>query len=330
MLLLLPLLPLLACSGGPGPGTESGPPPGSLSPPGPESSDSASEDTGAQSDQAAARTTAPPSAEPPSAELPVEDCSDGADNDGDGFVDCADPDCLSACTESDCSDGLDDDRDGLVDCEDADCLALCVEGHCSDGLDGEGDGYTDCEDEDCWGTPGCEVIALQVNTGSGQLYGRRRWSGGTGSGPGYTTIQSGVKLSGMSGSVSIHNTSSTVGCDWSAQQALFWRTSDWSRGSSQGNWFHGLNTSGACGGLLSSHMLRDLDWRLQTSAAGLQVTGGLWNQSWLLGSFSSRSSSSYYIPRGYLGWGSILPARSGQSWGGGFTLTPGATLVVED
>ncbi len=54
-------------------------------------------------------------------------CGDGVDNDGDGFVDCRDPDCASSATcapaREVCSNGQDDDGDGLVDCADSDCAA---------------------------------------------------------------------------------------------------------------------------------------------------------------------------------------------------------------
>jgi len=58
-------------------------------------------------------------------------CTDGVDNDDDGLVDCADPDCACdpACappTETSCSDGVDNDCDGLVDCDDPDCVSLCA------------------------------------------------------------------------------------------------------------------------------------------------------------------------------------------------------------
>ncbi len=63
-----------------------------------------------------------------------EQCSDGIDNDGDGLVDCADPDCANApeCRPHEiCGNCIDDDGDGLVDYEDADCCrqagALVIE-----------------------------------------------------------------------------------------------------------------------------------------------------------------------------------------------------------
>ncbi len=60
---------------------------------------------------------------------PETSCSDGFDNDCDGFADCKDPSCsgIGGCgRESNCRNGNDDDGDGLVDCADADCFhRLC-------------------------------------------------------------------------------------------------------------------------------------------------------------------------------------------------------------
>jgi len=53
---------------------------------------------------------------------PVEDCTDGADNDGDGLADCEDDDCVDFCME-DCTDGIDNDGDGAIDCDDDECFA---------------------------------------------------------------------------------------------------------------------------------------------------------------------------------------------------------------
>ena len=52
-----------------------------------------------------------------------EDCVNGSDDDGDGLVDCEDPECAAtgACSEGDCGDGVDNDNDGLADCDDNDC-----------------------------------------------------------------------------------------------------------------------------------------------------------------------------------------------------------------
>ncbi len=65
-------------------------------------------------------------------------------------------------TQSLCSDGKDNDGDGKIDCDDPDCKAfkLCdttkpdkpeenTQARCSDGIDNDGDGKTDCDDPDC-------------------------------------------------------------------------------------------------------------------------------------------------------------------------------------
>lgn len=56
-------------------------------------------------------------------------CFDALDNDGDGRIDCADPDCrpLIACFDApeDCGNGVDDNGDNWVDCDDVLCLNEC-------------------------------------------------------------------------------------------------------------------------------------------------------------------------------------------------------------
>lgn len=119
---------------------------------------------------------------------PVELCTNGVDDDGDGLVDCEDPDCANdvACTSTvvvppvdsgsppedsgtpptdsgtpeQCTNGVDDDDDGLVDCADPDCAQheACQSPpdsgpppaeQCTNGLDDDGDGLVDCADPDC-------------------------------------------------------------------------------------------------------------------------------------------------------------------------------------
>ncbi len=56
-------------------------------------------------------------------------CNDGIDNDGNGFIDCADFGCsrnpLVTCpvenTNALCNDGIDNDANGFIDCDDFAC-----------------------------------------------------------------------------------------------------------------------------------------------------------------------------------------------------------------
>ena len=79
------------------------------------------------------------------------------DDDGDGWVDAADPDCLMGgweigFTKSQCNDGVDNDGDGTVDSADEDCSHAWDNTEatsCGDGDDNDVDGWTDGEDPDC-------------------------------------------------------------------------------------------------------------------------------------------------------------------------------------
>lgn len=145
----------------------------------------------------------------------VAACSDGCDNDGNGFADCGDFDCCgvvtcgagTACardgggggpagacdggiapedTVAACSDGCDNDDNGFFDCGDFDCCGIvtcgpttpcgrrdgggCLDGPersastCSDGCSNDGDTYVDCEDRDC-----CGVVSCAAGTFCGDL-----------------------------------------------------------------------------------------------------------------------------------------------------------------
>jgi hypothetical protein len=106
-------------------------------------------------------------------------CANGTDEDEDGAVDCADPDCNSlpcgdGCTciggrkaETACGNGMSDDGDNpeLIDCQDTDCDArvcgagcVCISGrrgeeNCGNGIsdDAPEDTFADCDDPDCAG-----------------------------------------------------------------------------------------------------------------------------------------------------------------------------------
>ncbi len=92
-------------------------------------------------------------------EDPPEDCANEVDDDGDVYVDCADPDCsavapCSTCLQGGpakpefgvaaCTNGLDDDCDGTLDCADDDCSASDNSvTECCDGTDENGNGIPD-------------------------------------------------------------------------------------------------------------------------------------------------------------------------------------------
>lgn len=88
-------------------------------------------------------------------------CGDGVCEAGETSCGCA-VDCGAAlATESDCADGLDDDCDGDVDCADPDC---CLSVACPAPTDADGDGVAcDCDDADpdVWAVPG-EVGGIEV------------------------------------------------------------------------------------------------------------------------------------------------------------------------
>ena len=85
-------------------------------------------------------------------------CSDGIDQDGDGYVDGDDPGCFSPLDPSErsaleCDNGIDDDGDGGADYpEDPGCLWPGQSDEspaCDDGIDNDGDGHGDLDDPDC-------------------------------------------------------------------------------------------------------------------------------------------------------------------------------------
>jgi hypothetical protein len=88
-----------------------------------------------------------------------EICDNRIDDDGDGYADCADPDCLATakckgCNNGKdavpelgiaaCTNGVDDDCDGATDCADSDCAASKkYPTECCDGKDENGNGILD-------------------------------------------------------------------------------------------------------------------------------------------------------------------------------------------
>jgi hypothetical protein len=78
---------------------------------------------------ASAQWGTPPVCNPtPGQETQETSCTDGVDNDCDGFTDASDPDCDTppVCVptedpETSCEDGIDNDCDESIDCDDSDC-----------------------------------------------------------------------------------------------------------------------------------------------------------------------------------------------------------------
>ena len=127
---------------------------------------------------------------PQGAEGTREACTDGRDNDCDGFADCTDPGCAAACAvdastcvrqgneddNAQCNDGRDNDCDGFFDCNDFSCRmnpavtvcatdAGCVPSPentntaCGDQRDNDCDGFVDCNDFNCSRNPAVTVCA---------------------------------------------------------------------------------------------------------------------------------------------------------------------------
>jgi hypothetical protein len=84
-------------------------------------------------------------------------CDNGIDDDCDGLIDCADPDCECCVPVPEiCSNRIDDDCDGRTDCFDLiDCLISPPPEDCFNGLDDDCDRYVDCDDTDCCEVPEC-------------------------------------------------------------------------------------------------------------------------------------------------------------------------------
>lgn len=95
-----------------------------------------------------------------------ENCTNGIDDNGNGWIDCQDSTCFGIDNCDDCVSDTDNDGDGLIGCNDPDCTAMALqcdpsgsEVNCNNGIDDDGDGPTDCMDRDCWGIGECENCA---------------------------------------------------------------------------------------------------------------------------------------------------------------------------
>lgn len=107
---------------------------------------------------------------PPVAEI----CANGADDDGNGKIDCADNACAASqqCkepprTENNCANNIDDDGDGLIDCADNECsqnqvCRVVTPEVCDNRLDDDGNGRVDCGDLACAGFGACSVTVTST------------------------------------------------------------------------------------------------------------------------------------------------------------------------
>jgi hypothetical protein len=82
-------------------------------------------------------------------------CTDNVDNDSDGMLDCADPNCARVEACFGCRNDVDDDQNGQTDCADPSCIGTEACTSCINGLDDDGNGLVDCADPTCQGLFGC-------------------------------------------------------------------------------------------------------------------------------------------------------------------------------
>ena len=144
---------------------------------------------------------------------PDEICNNFVDDDSDGVVDCADPDCAwsGSCqaTETSCGDGVDNDGDGVHDCQDGDCFG-----------DGSCVGFT-C---DASTLLGCGDVEAGTNTGGPSDIVNYGCGGVPETGPeasyafvAPTSTQVTVTVSGLTADLDVYVISAFAngGCEWS-------------------------------------------------------------------------------------------------------------------
>ena len=95
-------------------------------------------------------------------------CTNGIDDDGDGFKDCDDVQCAAEaiCVKEICDNESDDNGDKLTDCNDPGCATaeIC---NCTNGLDDDNKNGIDCADPACQGRADGICNPLENCTGGG-------------------------------------------------------------------------------------------------------------------------------------------------------------------
>src|SRR5262249_54152512 len=93
---------------------------------------------------------------------------------------CNDPACFGdrSCAKPGqeiCNNGIDDDDDGLIDCADPDCVGNIAckprmgQEICNNGIDDNGDGLVDCSDPQCKTFPACLTVNCTIDVDFGTL-----------------------------------------------------------------------------------------------------------------------------------------------------------------
>jgi hypothetical protein len=120
----------------------------------------------AKAEPAPTAETAPapvPVPAPPPAENTLDVCGDGADNDGDGHVDCDDQDCeiYAICVQT--SQTPEPEQPAAVaSLPEAAPVVIAEFGHlCTDGIDNNQDGVTDCHEPSCQSTGYCRKMMYE-------------------------------------------------------------------------------------------------------------------------------------------------------------------------
>ncbi|MFA5624886.1 MAG: trypsin-like serine protease [Bradymonadales bacterium] len=95
-----------------------------------------------------------------------ENCSNKVDDNGDGLIDCDDPQCAGSvyCKTEICDNEIDDNANGLIDCDDPQCAgsAYCKTEICNNKIDDNANGLIDCDDPQCADNAECKPAIFEI------------------------------------------------------------------------------------------------------------------------------------------------------------------------